>query len=176
MTEIEYDSIQFGGIKGTGVNHFLIKMWNEIMLGLEEKKSAITIMSVDFSKAFNRLQHQACLLALARRGASNQSIRMVYLFLKGRKMVVKNGFKMSAQRRVTGGSPQGTKLGNLLFCLTAEGIHEDWTVRNQLPAELSPIRETYLDERELNNTVQAAQVQASPLVAVPMIHLSLIHI
>ena len=115
-----------GGIKGSGVNHFLVHMWNEIMLGLDEEKSAVNLMSVDFSKAFNRLQHQACLSALARRGASNQSLKMVFNFLHERTMVVKNGFKESKERKVTGGSPQGTKFGNLLFCLTVEGIHEVW--------------------------------------------------
>ena len=80
-TEVDTSDIQYGGIKGTGVNHFLVKMWEEIMGGLEEERSSINIMAVDFSMAFNRLQHQACLKALARRGASNQTIHMIYAFL-----------------------------------------------------------------------------------------------
>ena len=32
LSEIEVSSFQFGGIKGTGVSHFLLHMWNEIML------------------------------------------------------------------------------------------------------------------------------------------------
>ena len=109
-SEIDVSDIQFGGVKGSGVNHFLVKMWNEIMQGLEEENSSVTLMSVDFSKAFNPLQHQACLQALARRGASNQSIRMVFNFLQDRKMVVRHGYNESRERNVNGGSPQGTKL------------------------------------------------------------------
>ena len=124
--EVAISEIQYGGIKGTGVCHFLTKMWDEILTGLEEEKTAVNLMAVDFSKAFNRLEHQACLKALARRGASNQTLRMVFNFLKGRTMVVRNGFRESTVRSVNGGSPQGTKLGNVLFCLTVEGIHEDW--------------------------------------------------
>ena len=112
-SEVDVSEVQFGGMKGSGVNHFLTKMWNEVMEGLEEEKSAVSIMSIDFSKAFNRLEHQACLKALARRGASNQTLRMIYNFLHNRTMVIKNGFKLSTERDVTGGSPQGTKLGNV---------------------------------------------------------------
>ena len=74
QSEVDVSDLQYGGIKGTGVNNFLARMWDEILNGLEEQKTAITLMSVDFSKAFNRMQHQACLKSLARRGASNQSI------------------------------------------------------------------------------------------------------
>ena len=131
-----------GGIKGTGVCHFLTKMWQEILSGLEEDKAAVSIMSVDFSKAFNCLQHQACLNALARRGASNQTIKMIYNFLSNRTMVVRNGLKESMERAVTGGSPQGTKLGNVLFCLTVEGVHETWENNRTVPHPLSPVMHT----------------------------------
>ena len=163
---MEISDFQFGGIKKTGVNHFLIKMWNEILLGLENARSAVNIMSVDFSKAFNCLQHQACLQALARRGASNQTIRMIFNFLKDRRMVVKNGFNTSNTRKVTGGAPQGTKLGNVLFCLTVEGIHEDWTLRNGPSTELavlSPVRH----RREEGTVEEVERQQESPLAAIP---------
>ena len=69
LSEVDLSNIQYGGIKGTGVNHFLVKMWDEIMNGLEQDKAAVNLMAVDFSKAFNRLDHRACLNSpLARRG------------------------------------------------------------------------------------------------------------
>ena len=83
-------------------------------------------MAVDFSKAFNRMSHQACLKALARKNCSNESIDLVYKFLVGRKMHVKIGTDLSNERTVCGGSPQGTKLGNFLFCVTLELINEDF--------------------------------------------------
>ena len=101
LAEVTLSEYQYGGIKGTGVNHFLIKMWHEILTGLEEDQSAVNIMTIDFSKAFNRLQHQACLQALARRGASNQTLRMIYHFLSNRRMVVQNGFKIPQKEKYT---------------------------------------------------------------------------
>ena len=37
-------------------------------------------------------------------------------------MYIKNGHTLSTRRKVNGGAPQGTKLGNLLFCLTLETL------------------------------------------------------
>ena len=52
----------------------------------------------------------------------NSDINAVYSFLKGRKMFIKDGFNLSKSREIKGGSPQGTKLGNILFCITVEDI------------------------------------------------------
>ena len=79
--EIEMTEKQFGGIKGSGVNHLLIYMWDRLLEGLEEDHSAATLMVVDFSKAFNRMQHQACLRALAKKGCSRTTLRMIFFFL-----------------------------------------------------------------------------------------------
>ena len=164
LSEVQMEDFQYGGIKSTGVNNFLVDMWNEILSGLESNKSAINIMAVDFSKAFNRLKHQACLKALVRRGASNQTVRMIFNFLSGRTMVIRNGFTESKERIVTGGSPQGTKLGNIFLCLTVEGIHETFFTNNMLNVvdveqDLSPVRNPASQE-----------VYDSPQAAVPMQH------
>ena len=111
---------QFGGIKGSGVDHFLIHTWERIHRALEDGKSAVTLIAIDFQKAFNRLSHPHCLLQLARRGASNQTLRMVSAFLRGRKMMMKSGTVLSSPRQMPGGAPQGTKLGNFLFCATTD--------------------------------------------------------
>ena len=73
-------------------------------------------MAIDFSKAFNRMSHQACLAALAKKGCSNQTLDLVFKFLKGRSMHIKLGHKLSQRRNVNGGSPQGTKLGFFILC------------------------------------------------------------
>ena len=80
--------------------------------------------------------------------------------------MVRNGFKESSVRHVTGGSPQGTKLGNVLFCLTVEGIHEKWNEDAIPTAPSTPIAMA---------TASATSFSVmSPLAAVPT--LSLIHI
>ena len=39
-------------------------------------------------------------------------------------MHIESGFKLSTGLNIMGGSPHGTKLGNILFCITVEGIEE----------------------------------------------------
>ena len=121
-TEVTFSELQYGGMKGCGTDNFLCEVWNNVLEELEDSSKAVALMSLDFSKAFNRLSHIACMEKLALKAASNQSIGMVFSFLFDRKMVVRVGEKMSSVRSVLGGSPQGTKLGNILFCLCVDDI------------------------------------------------------
>ena len=123
-SEVDLSDLQYGGIKGCGTDNFLVEMWNNVLEALDQPDSAISLMSVDFSKAFNRLDHQACLNKLVKKCASNQTIAMVAAFLSKRQMCVRTSSTMSAKRIVSGGSPQGTKLGNLLFCIAIDDITE----------------------------------------------------
>ena len=113
---------QFGGIKGTSVNHFLIETWNEVMECLEDPSAAASLMSIDFEKAFNRMSHQSCLKALEEMNADSQSISLVHAFLFNRSMTVRVGKNYSAPRLVPGGSPQGSILGNFLFCVATDKL------------------------------------------------------
>ena len=111
-----------GGMKGSGTNHFLLDCLGSILRALDHPETSVSLLSIDFSKAFNWMSRSFCLLSLADLGASADSIAMVYTFLKGRKMRFKVNVTLSSQRRVKGGSPQGTKLGNLLFVITINTI------------------------------------------------------
>ena len=111
---------QYGGVKGTSTDHFLIDSWQNILSTLEDPNAAASICSIDFEKAFNRMSHSECLSALERYGAGTLASRMVPALLYRRKMTVKVGTDFSAPRPVNGGSPQGSLLGNFLFCLTTD--------------------------------------------------------
>ena len=54
-SEVKINRNQFGGIKRSGTNHFLADMYKRIIECLEDGRSAVSILSVDFSKAFNRM-------------------------------------------------------------------------------------------------------------------------
>ena len=44
---------QYGGIKGIGADHFLIGTWQAILEPLEDQRAAVSLLSIDFEKAFN---------------------------------------------------------------------------------------------------------------------------
>ena len=107
---------QFGGKKGSGVEHFLVETWDSILTTLEDHRASAHLMSVDFEKAFNRMDHGSCLEALKSLKAKEEDIELVACFLRGRTMRVKVGEEYSEPRSVPGGSPQGSILGNYLLC------------------------------------------------------------
>ena len=155
---------QYGGIKGRGTTHYLWDLWNEVLEGLEEKNSAIALMSIDFSKAFNSVAHLPCVQSLEDHGATNGTIAAVHGFLYQRSMRVKINQKLSDPLIVKGGCPQGTLLGNILFVLATNKL-EDIEPRSDLtrndddpfplidaPTRDSEPEDTVEDERlELDN-------------------------
>ena len=97
---------QFGGIKGQGVDHFLVDTWNDILTGLEDTRACMSLMSIDFRKAFNTMCHSNCLSALFKLGANNEQVSLVAAFLRNRLMRVKVADSLSAPRLVSGGAPR----------------------------------------------------------------------
>ena len=114
---------QFGGLPGSGINHYLTSAWNNVLEAMEhDENSAVNMISVDFAKAFNTMGHKSCITAFESKGATEHSVAMVAAFLRGRRMRFKAGKEMSSERLVKGGSPQGTLLGNLLFVIATDNL------------------------------------------------------
>ena len=103
----------------------LIDMWETILSDIDKGLAASCIVSLDFEKAFNRLDHDACISALKSHGASNISIRIVHAFLNGRTMKARVGNVYSGLKPGKGCSPQGSILGNLLFTTTTDNLTEN---------------------------------------------------
>ena len=72
--EVKIDEFQFGGAKGIGTEHLLIDAWDRILNSLDDNRGCVNLTSIDFSKAFNRMGHQACLGAFQKKGATEQTI------------------------------------------------------------------------------------------------------
>ena len=101
--ETSFAESQYGGMKGCGADHFLVKTWNEFMEGLEDERACVSLVSVDFEKAFNRMGHKECLGALNDHGASEDSIKLAAAFLMRRGMSVRIGDTHSPRRPILGG-------------------------------------------------------------------------
>ena len=84
----------------------------------------MSLLSIGFSKAFNRMDHHVCLKAHADCSAFTESLSMIGSFLSGRKMRFKVNSTMSEARDVHGGSQQGTRLGNFLFVVSINAIED----------------------------------------------------
>ena len=68
-SEVTCKNNQYGGVKGCGVPHLLVDLFDEACGSLEDARAAVMITAIDHAKAFNRLSFQHCLEAFARKGA-----------------------------------------------------------------------------------------------------------
>ena len=49
MEEVKIKRNQFGGVKGCRADHMIVEVWNAIMEGLEDCRSAVLLTSIDYS-------------------------------------------------------------------------------------------------------------------------------
>ena len=130
--EVKLRDNQFGGVKGCSTAHYLINLWQEILSNADDNRSATVLTVVDFAKAFNRVSHQACLAAFAKKGASTQILQLIATFLSKRSMTVRVGNDFSRQLLVHGGCPQGSILGVFLFNVCSDELEDGRGVRGVL--------------------------------------------
>ena len=119
---------QFGFRDKQGLNHLHFKLNQDIVATLS-KKQVYKIALLDFSKAFDLVNHKILLLKLKALGFTERAVSWFKDYLEHRYMYcVVNGEK-SVLRLVPCGVPQGTCLGPLLFlCYTfdVQNITKDY--------------------------------------------------
>ena len=106
---------QYGGQKGCSTSQVLVDLFDKITEDLEDNRAATVLTAIDYSKAYNRLEHSAVLRALRDHGASNRILKLIGSFLIGRERTVRIGNSWSHTRTVNAKAPQGSVLGTYLF-------------------------------------------------------------
>ena len=109
---------QYGGQKGNSVAHYLIDFINFISYNHDLKNiHAVLAVTIDFSKAFNRQNHNILIELLSELGVPGWLLQIVMGFLEHREMEVHFKGETSARKQLPGGGPQGTILGMFLFLI-----------------------------------------------------------
>ena len=110
------DPKQFGGLKGNSISHYMIELINFIRFNQDYNLPvAILACTIDFSKAFNRQNHNILITTLSDMGVPGWLLNIIMGFLKDREMVVSYKGETTEAKQLPGGGPQGTLLGLLLF-------------------------------------------------------------
>ena len=101
----------------------MIEFINFILSNQENKEpTAILACMIDFSKAFNRQNHNILITKLSDMGVPAWLLKIDMAFLTDRTMVVRFKGATSTPKNLPGGGPQGTLLGLLLFIVLINDI------------------------------------------------------
>ena len=110
------DWSQFGGVKGSSTNHYLIDMITFVLYNQDLKESrAVLAAMIDFEKAFNRQNHYKLMAKLNDLGVPGWLLNIIKGFLEERTLIVNYKGQQSGRKDMPGGGPQGTILGMFLF-------------------------------------------------------------
>ena len=106
---------QFGDQKKCGTDHFLAHLWTGLLENLEDSLGCNSLISLDFAKAFNLLDHTLILHSYVQLGASTEVISLLAGFLHDLTMRVKVSEVLSSPSCVNGGAPQGSSAGVQMY-------------------------------------------------------------
>ena len=153
---------QYGGEPAASATQLLVEVISDVTTALEDNRAGVVLSAIDFSKAFNRLDHRKVLGSFAKRGSSSDVLALLASFLGGRQMTVRLEQSRSALLPVNAGAPQGSVLGCYLFNVGVDDLEEDFTCDSGMQEEAHKETLTRTDDYPAMSTPTRVAPQASP--------------
>ena len=141
-----FSTSQSGFRKKDSTTCQLIDIVNKIAKGLQNNEETIAI-SLDISKAFDRVWHRGLIYKLKRAGIDGKLLEWIKSYLEGRKQRVCIDGNYSEWEYIEAGVPQGSILGPLLFLIYI----------NDLPEGIQSEIKLFADDTFLFNTTKDIQ-------------------
>jgi hypothetical protein len=115
----KFEKSQFGNQKGTGVQHYLMKLIHKILCTLDNNSKgeilAVIANLYDWRQAFDLQCPKLGLESFIRNGVRPALLPLLKNYFQNRKMVVKWHGLVSEVRKLNGGGPQGGNFGILEY-------------------------------------------------------------
>ena len=113
--------MQYGFRPGRSCEHALLKAQNNILHSLNRNKVSLLLL-IDFSKAFDLVEHSILLNKLENYGIRGVALKWVESYLSNRMQFVSINGVESSKKHMKYGVPQGSILGPLLFIIYINDI------------------------------------------------------
>ena len=126
MSELEkdiegkLDNTQYGNCKGSSTTHYLVKLMDQAYSSTDRRHAA-TAITIDYSKAFDYVDHNVLMQKLLQLGVRKKVIKLIASFLTDRSHTTIMSGKKSEFVKITCGVPQGTVMGPKLFVILING-------------------------------------------------------
>ena len=189
------DLDQLGGLPGCSVEHYLVLMLDFIHKNIDKshkEPTAVLAGLVDFSKAFNRMEHNVLVTILSDLNIPTCALRLIISYLTQRSMCVRYNGAESAEQDTPGGGPQGGLLTVIFFNLQVNLAGAPCPIPSFLPLgtagpepvpqQAGPLPLCHLKERILKKkyvddlsfleriNLKSSLVQSIPIIGPPNLH------
>ena len=113
-----FDPAQFA-LPGSSCSHALLSIIDFILSKTDDpnKPTAVVNLLADWSKAFNKVNHNIVMRILIAMKVPQWLLRLLLSYLQNRKMILRFRKCSSSPKDLPGGCPQGTLIGVILYIL-----------------------------------------------------------
>ena len=147
---------QYGFRAGHSCEHALLEAQTKLSAALEKKQIAVLLL-IDFSKAFDMVEHGILLSKLEHYGVRGHHLSWFRTYLTNRRQYVHVNNIDSSESLLVHGVPQGSILGPLLFVLYINDLPQINKIANYIfyadDANIIVTADNYLDLKLKLNTV-----------------------
>ncbi|VEN38354.1 unnamed protein product [Callosobruchus maculatus] len=142
---------QSGFRQGFSCTSALLDVTDDIIKEIDDGNTTALVL-LDYSKAFDTINHQLMLAILKYIGCTNEVVKLFSDYLSHRYQFVETSIGASDRRPVLCGVPQGSVLGPVLFSVYSAGITS--SLRHSKPY-------LYADDTQIKFSFQHTQVQSA---------------
>jgi len=115
--------MQSGFRAGYGCPAALLNITDDVLRAMDAGQATI-LVALDYSKAFDTINHSLLLSILKFIGLGDGALALFRSYLLGRKQVVKYGSSTSDEIAIISGVPQGSILGPMLYIVYTSSLYE----------------------------------------------------